>query len=581
MANQDNKSPESQLLGFLSGNPLLGSCLGQKEMDELLEVLPSLATPSANTVQAWTEAMMNYQRDTLKLWMNPWSNLTGQERSVVIEPQAGDRRFNDEEWKNNPVCNFLMQSYLLASRAMCESADATDLNAHDQRVLSFYTRYAADALAPTNFLHTNPEVIRQAVETQGQSLVDGFKNLTEDLQSGAITTSDPDAFTLGENIAGTQGSVVFRNELIEVIQYKPLVEKVYQRPLVIVPPCVNKFYIFDLNERKSFVKYALEQGQNVFIISWRNASPEMGDVSWDDYIQKGIWTAFDVARDISGIKKINVLSWCIGGTMLVTALAAMSATERRNIASATFLTTMIDFSDPGEVEVFIDQKQIDGYQKRLDASGVLPGNDLGRAMAMLHANESIWHFVINNYLLGKTPPPFDVLHWNADTSNLPKEMYNFFVNNMYDENLLKEAGGVTVCGKALNVADIDVPCYFVSATEDHIVPWRTTFLAKDLIGDNVEFILTEGGHVSGTAINHPVKCRRSFWHGGEAGLNGDDWQATAEKQAGSWWVHWYAWLAEKSGKQVVAPEQLGNQAYPPMEAAPGVYVQEEVNQNGW
>jgi len=580
MAKQGNKSPESQLLGFLSGNPMLGSSLGQKEIDDLLEVLPALATPSPNTVKAWTEAMMNYQRDTLKLWMNPWSSLIGQAGSPVIEPQAGDRRFKDEEWKNNPVCNFLMQSYLLASRAMCESADATELDAHDKRVLSFYSRYAADALAPTNFLHTNPEVMRQAVETKGQSLVDGFKNLTEDMQSGAITTSDPEAFTLGDNIAGTPGSVVFRNELIEVIQYKPQVEKVYQRPLVIVPPCVNKFYIFDLNERKSFIKHALEQGQNVFIISWRNATPDMGNVSWDDYIQKGIWTAFDVARDVTGIKKINVLSWCIGGTMLVTALAAMSATERRNVASATFLTTMIDFSDPGEVEVFIDQKQIDGYQNRLDASGVLPGNDLGRAMAMLHANESIWHFVINNYLLGKTPPPFDVLHWNADTSNLPKEMYGFFVKNMYDKNLLKEAGGVTVCGKALNVADIDVPCYFVSATEDHIVPWRTTFLAKDLIGDNVEFILTEGGHVSGTAINHPVKCRRSFWHGGEAGLNSEDWQASAEKQAGSWWEHWHAWVAEKGGKQVAAPETLGNESYQPMEAAPGVYVKEEVCQNG-
>mgnify|MGYP001206782244 FL=1 len=579
MANQDNKSPESQLLSFLSGNRLLGSSLGQKEMDDLLKVLPSLATPTANTVQAWTEAMMNYQRDTLKLWMNPWSSMAGQENAAVIEPQAGDRRFSDEEWKNNPVCNFLMQSYLLASRAMCESADGAELDAHDKRVLSFYSRYAADALAPTNFLHTNPKVIREAVETKGQSLVDGFKNLTEDLQSGAITTSDPEGFTLGENIAGTEGNVVFRNELIEVIQYKPLVEKVYQRPLVIVPPCVNKFYIFDLNERKSFVKHALEQGQNVFIISWRNASPDMRDVSWDDYIQKGIWTAFDVARDISGIKKINVLSWCIGGTMLVTALAAMSAAERRNIASATFLTTMIDFSDPGEVEVFIEKKESKGFQNPMENSNILPGNDLGRAMAMLHANESIWHFVINNYLLGKTPPPFDVLHWNADTSNLPKEMYNFFVSNMYDENRLKDAGGVTVCGKALNVADIDVPCYFVSATEDHIVPWRTTFLAKDLIGDNVEFILTEGGHVSGTAINHPVKCRRSFWHNGMAGLNGDDWQVSAEKQAGSWWNHWHAWVAEKGGKQVAAPKQLGSEAYKPMEAAPGVYVQEMVNQN--
>ncbi|PIE20673.1 MAG: class I poly(R)-hydroxyalkanoic acid synthase [Neptuniibacter caesariensis] len=580
MANQDNKSPESELLGFLSGNPLLGSHLGQKEMDDLLSVLPSLAAPSANAVQAWTNTMMNYQRDALKLWMSPWANLSGQGSASVIEPSAEDRRFKDEDWKKNPVCNFLMQSYLLASRAMCETVDAAELDAHEKRVLSFYTRYAADALAPTNFAYTNPEVIRQAVETRGQSLVDGFKNLTEDLQSGAITTSDPSAFVLGENIAGTQGNVVFRNELIEVIQYKPLVEKVYQRPLVIVPPCVNKFYIFDLNERKSFVKHALEQGQNVFIISWRNATPEMGDLSWDDYIQKGVWTAFDVARDITGIKKINVLSWCIGGTMVVTALAAMSAAERRNIASATFLTTMIDFSDPGEVEVFIDQKQIDAYQNRLDTSGVLPGNDLSRAMAMLHANESIWHFVINNYLLGKTPPPFDVLHWNADTSNLPKAMYSFFVENMYYEDKLKVPGGVTVCGKPLNVADIDVPCCFISATEDHIVPWRSTFLAKQLIGDNVEFILTEGGHVSGTAINHPVKCRRSFWYGGTNGLDCDAWQASAQKQAGSWWEHWHAWLAEKSGNQIAAPQQLGNKEYQPMDAAPGTYVKEDVNQNG-
>ncbi|UXX82582.1 PHA/PHB synthase family protein [Roseovarius pelagicus] len=465
-----------------------------------------MMVPNVDAWGAWVDAWSSYQSDMTNLW------LSGLRGDAVAEPSK-DRRFGDEAW-NVGAFPLLRQSYELAAKAMVDIADKAGLPDHEQRKLSFYARVTADGLSPSNFALTNPEVMKLAKDTNGQSLVDGVRNMLADLEKGYITTTDETTFALGENLATTPGAVVYRNELIELIQYTPTTTKVRTTPILIVPPCVNKFYIFDINERKSMVRYLLEQGNSVFVISWRNAGDETRDYDWNDYITKGVMTAMDATADIAGTKQIDLLSWCNGGTLLLAALAVMPKAQKSLVGSATFLSSLLDFSDPGEVEVFIDPAQNQAYKQRLATAGVAPGRDIARAMAMLHVNESIWGFVVGNYLKGQTPPPSDILYWNADTSNMPAPWYSFFVDEMYQANKLKEPGALTLLDQPVDCANIDVPCCFVAATGDHIVPWKTSYSSTGLLPNVTEFILTTGGHVSGTVINHPDRNRRSFLSGG-------------------------------------------------------------------
>ncbi|MFY2824209.1 PHA/PHB synthase family protein [Ruegeria sp. MALMAid1280] len=534
----------------------------------------AMSTPSSETWGEWIKAWSSYQSEMAKLWL---SGLQG--KDADLEPSK-DRRFSDEAW-NEGIFPFLRQSYELTAKAMVDMADKAGLPEHEQRKLSFYARVTADGLAPSNFVTTNPEVLKLAQETGGKSLIDGFQNMLTDLEKGYITTTDETAFALGENLATTPGAVVYRNELIELIQYTPVTPEVRTNPILIVPPCVNKFYIFDINEKKSMIRYLLEQGHAVFTISWRNAGPETQDYDWNDYITRGVMEAMDATAGIAKTKKLDLLSWCNGGTLLLAALAVMPKAQKSLVGSATFLSAMLDFSDPGEVEVFIDQPQIEAYKRRLETAKVAPGRDIARAMAMLHVNESIWGFVVNNYLKGQNPPPFDILYWNADTSNLPVKWYAYFVEEMYHANKLKEPGALTLLDQPVDCGNIDVPCCFVAATGDHIVPWKTSFTSTQLLPNVTEFILTSGGHVSGTVINHPVKNRRYFLSGGGQSGTAEEWQSSAARTEGSWWPHWLGWLDKTSGaEQRSAPRALGDRKHPELAPAPGTYVLEEVPQDG-
>ena len=538
-----------------------------KDFFKLFEAMQKSDTAA---FEDWANTMLRYQSDMAKLWLG-----TALHATDGVEPTR-DRRFGDEAW-NEGIFPILRHSYELTTKAMVDMADKAGLPEQEQEKLSFYARIAADNMAPTNFLLTNPEAQKLARETGGQSLLDGYQNLLADLEKGYISTTDEEAFEVGKNLATTPGSVIFRNELIELIQYEPMTAKTRKAPILIVPPCVTKFYIFDLNEKKSMIRYLLEQGQSVYTIAWRNPGPEMGDHSWDDYIADGIFEAVKVTSAVSKSNAIDILGWCNGGTMLTAALAVMPKALKSKLGTATFLSSLIDFSDPGQIKVFIDQPQVEAYNQRLKAEKVAPGRDIANAMAMLHVNESIWNFVVSNYLMGKSPAPFDVLYWNADTSNLPAKWYSYFVEEMYMANKLKEPGALTLCGVPVDTHNIDLPCYFLAADGDHIVPWKTSFTATKLVSGPTEFVLTTGGHVSGTVINHPAKSRRKFWTGGKTGGDADNWHETATLTDGSWWPHWLDWLdTNNAAERGPKPKTLGNKTYAPMDPAPGTYVLEGV-----
>ncbi|UWQ01696.1 alpha/beta fold hydrolase [Aliiroseovarius crassostreae] len=542
--------------------------IGAHMSNEFFKSLEAMYAKDKSPFSAWANTWLQYQNDIAQAWMN--AGQPGQE----AEPSR-DHRFKAEAWSEG-IFPLMRQSYELTAKAMADMADAAGLPKHEQEMLSFYTRVAADNMSPSNFLMTNPEAMRLAMETNGESLKDGMQNLIEDLQKGYITTTDEKAFEVGKNLATTPGKVIFQNDIIELIQYDPMTPQVRKNPVLIVPPCVNKFYIFDLNEKKSMVRYLLEQGQSVFMLSWRNPSKEMGDRGWDDYVGDGIFEALRVASEISKSDNVDMLGWCNGGTMLIAALAVIPADLRAKLGTATFLSSLIDFADPGQIGVFIDQAQNEVYKQRLGSENIAPGRDIANAMAMLHVNESVWNFVVSNYLLGKSPAPFDVLYWNGDTSNLPANWYRFFIEEMYLNNKLREPGALTLCGTPVDTRNIDVPCYFLAADGDHIVPWTSSFTATDLVTGPTEFVLTTGGHVSGTVINHPAKTRRKFWADGKTDGDASNWQESATLTDGSWWPHWLAWIEENNPSGMVkAAAKRGNRTHKPLADAPGTYVLEK------
>ena len=526
-----------------------------------------LATRSLEDPTVWIKAIADYQQAQMNLWRNIWSGSSEQ----VAQPSVGDRRFQNEEWSKNPIFDYIKQSYLLSSKMLTEMAANANLSEKEQKKLEFYTQQYVDALSPTNFAMTNPEVLNQALETNGQSLIDGLKNLLGDIDKGHITMTDENAFILGENLATTEGAVVFQNDLFQLLHYKPTVEQVYDKPLLIVPPSINKFYILDLQPHNSYVKYCVEQGYNVFLVAWVNPSKEMSTLSWDDYVERGVLKAIEVTKEIAESDKVNAVAWCVGGTLMATALAVMTNRKDTSVTSATFLTTLTDFSDPGDMKVFIDEYQVKSLEEKVNKEGILHGRELSTSFNMLRSNDLIWSYVVNNYLKGQTPPPFDILFWNSDPTNLPARMYTFYLNKMYLENKLIEPGGLTICGESIDLSKVKTPCYFFSAIEDHIAPWKSTFSATETFKGPLEFVLGASGHVAGV-INPASKNRRHYWIKGETGKGPDHWLETAEKQEGSWWPHWSEWLKRRAGKKIDAPKDYGNDTYKPIEAAPGSYV---------
>lgn len=527
----------------------------------------TIMTRAMENPEEWVATVTGFYQDQFKLWLNLWNPSA----EPVVEAEPGDRRFKAQEWDDSPLHNYLKQSYLLSSRWLTSMVTDSTLDDSTKAKCDFYTRQFIDSMSPSNFAATNPEVLKETIESKGQNLISGLENLMQDMQKGRISMTDESAFELGKNIATTPGSVVFQNDMIQLIHFKPLTDKVNERPLLIVPPCINKYYILDLSEHNSYVRYCLEQGNNVFIVSWRNPDESLGDKTWDDYLDEGTIPAINAVRKITGAKKINGVSWCIGGTLMATTMAVLAAKKKKPFASMTFLTTLLDFSDPGELGVFIDESQVRQHEHKLAKGGVMPGKQMASTFSMLRANDLIWNYVVNNYMKGKTPPPFDILYWNGDSTNMTAAMYTWYLREMYLENKLAKPNALELCGVTIDLGKIDCPIYYMAAVDDHIAPWKTTFISTELLKGDMHFVLSGSGHVAGV-INPANKNKRNYWINGELGQGADHWLETAESVPGSWWTNWDEWLKAQGGKLIDAPETTGSKDYAEIEPAPGSFV---------
>ncbi|CDG82770.1 poly-beta-hydroxybutyrate polymerase [Janthinobacterium agaricidamnosum NBRC 102515 = DSM 9628] len=496
-------------------------------------------------------------------------------------PPLNDRRFAAPAWRDSPLSAFNAASYLLNAEFLNALANAVDATAHQKQKIRFAVQQIVDAMSPANFLATNPEAQQKVIESKGESLTKGLSNMLADMQKGRISQSDETAFEVGRNVATTPGTVVFENALFQLIQYTPATPKVHQRPLLMVPPCINKFYILDLQPENSLVRYAVEQGNTVFLMSWRNPDQSMQHTTWDDYIEQGVIQAIQVAQDISGQDKLNMFGFCVGGTLIATALAVLKARGENPASSLTLLTTFLDFSDPGVLEVFIDEAQVSLREQSLANGGLLPGRDLASTFSSLRPNDLVWNYVQSNYLKGNEPPAFDLLYWNADSTGLPGPMFCWYLRNTYLENSLKVPGKLTVAGEKVDLSSIDAPVFIYGSREDHIVPWpaayASTFLLNPKKAKANRFILGASGHIAGV-INPASKKKRNYWSNDTARparakpLSADDWFSGATEHAGSWWPEWAQFLAQHGGSDVKAPAKPGNRKHKAIEPAPGRYV---------
>lgn len=517
------------------------------------------------------EMQNEYTKQHLALW---FGLMQGQPQPVVT-PEKTDRRFNAEEWQKYPFFDYIKQYYLLTSKWMHDLVDQTDLDAEQKERIAFYTKQYIDAVSPSNFFLTNPEVIKLAMETNGESLVQGLKNMREDMDKGRISMTDEKQFEVGVNLAVTPGAVVFENELIQVLQYQPETAQVYRRPLLIVPPCINKYYLMDMQPENSFVRYAVSQGYTTFLISWRNIPEELKHLTWDDYLNLGVFRAIETVKAITGEPQINALGFCIGGTLLTTALAVLKARGDQSVTSMTHLTTMIDHSDPGDIKHLFDWNLVKQREAKISEGGIVSGKELAFCFSSLRANDLIWNYVVNNYLKGKTPMAFDLLYWNSDSTNLPLPMHTYYLRNMYLDNHLKVPGAMTLCGVPVDVTAIDVPSYLFAAREDHIVPWSTAYTSTQILSGDKTFVLGASGHIAGP-MNPASANKRNYWVNSALPAQAEAWFEGAESRPGSWWPHWSQWLAARSLEQIPAPKTLGSKQFPVLEAAPGRYVRERV-----
>ena len=506
-----------------------------------------------------------------------WTALVSGKPEDVAAPAPGDRRFSARPWRENPYFDYLKQSYLLASRHIEALVEAAELAPDAKQRVRFAARQWIDAMCPANFAATNPEVQQLALDSRGESMTRGLANLFGDLRRKRISQTDESAFEVGRDLAVTPGEVVFENELIQLIQYAAATAEVAARPLVMVPPCINKFYILDLKPENSLVAHAVANGHTVFMVSWRNIGPELGHLTWDDYLEKGVFAALRVAREISGAEQVNALGFCVGGTLLGAGLAVLAAKGEPLVASATFLTTMLDFAEPGQLGVFIDEASVAAREASIGRGGIMQGAELDFVFSILRANDLVWPYVVNNYLRGERPAAFDLLHWNSDGTNLPGPMFCYYLRNTYLKNRLREPGALANCGVPVDLHSVRIPVFVYSSREDHIVPWRAAYRTVGLVGGkHKRFVLGASGHIAGV-INPPAKKRRSYWIGGTYPEDPEAWLAQAIEQPGSWWPHWTAWLDAQRGAMRRAPAACGSERYKAIEPAPGRYVKQRIN----
>jgi polyhydroxyalkanoate synthase len=526
---------------------------------------------------SWLAANPALRSSYLEKQSRLWNAMLAGRSETLAAPEPGDRRFSHPHWRENPYYDYLKQSYLLASRYLEELVEQAALDAPAKERARFAVKQWIDAMCPANFAATNPHALEQALQTRGESLTRGLANLLADVQRGRIRQTDESAFEVGRNLGVTPGAVVFENELMQLIQYASTTAEVAQRPLVMVPPCINKYYILDLQPENSFVAYTVASGHTVFMLSWRNVGPELGHFGWDDYLEMGVFTALRAARDIAGSEKVNALGFCVGGTLLGAALAVLAAKNEDVVASVTFLGTMLDFCDTGPIGLFVDEASVATREATIGQGGILSGSDLAFVFSSLRANDLVWPYVVNNYLLGEAPAAFDLLYWNADSTNLPGPMYCYYLRNTYFANKLREPGALVNCGVPVDLGKVNLPTFVLATREDHIVPWRSAYRTLELVGGSDKtFLLGASGHIAGV-INPAAKNRRSYWTGEPYPADPDAWLSNAQEQKGSWWPRWSEWLAQHGGGKRKAPRAPGNVQYRPIEAAPGRYVKQRIH----
>ncbi len=552
-----------------------GDMSGQfEDMMRISEVFMQASVQLMSDPVKLAEAQANLWKGYMDLWQQTALRMAGQEADPVVEPEGDDRRFRDEEWTRNAVFDYMKQSYLLSSNWIQDLMGGVDgLEPKTKKKLEFYTKLYASALSPTNFAATNPEVLRATAETKGENLVKGLQNLLDDFERGkgqlAIKMVDNDAFEVGKDLATTPGKVVFQNDLIQLIQFTSTTEKVYKKPLLIVPPWINKYYILDLRPQNSFIRWVVEQGYMVFVVSWVNPDAKLAQKTFDDYMVEGPLAALDAVGKATGMKSVNVLGYCIGGTLVACTAAYLAAKNDTRINSATFLTSLVDFEQVGEIDVFIDEEQVQNLEKMMNKRGFLEGSEMAATFNTLRANDLVWSFVINNYLMGKEPFPFDILYWNGDSTRMPAAMHSAYLHRMYLDNALSK-GEMELDGTVLNLTKVKVPAYLLSTREDHIAPWESTYKATQLYTGKTTFTLAASGHVAGV-VNPPEKNKYGYWTNTKNPKSSEEWLKTAKQHDGSWWPHWEKWIAKQSGAMVAAREP-GKGKLKVIEDAPGSYV---------
>ena len=561
------------MLRFLSKQPDDGhlglndpGALGGAFLDLMTKMMTDPSAVAAAQIDLFNESMTVWRHYAERMWM----------LQSLDPPPPKDKRFAHPEWSENAVFNFVRESYLVASKAMLSTVRSVQgLDPKTARKVDFYTRQFVDAMSPTNFLTTNPEVLEATVKTGGQNLLKGLEHVLEDLDHGdgrlQIAMTDPNAFRFGENIASTPGKVVFQNELLQLLQYAPSTETVRKRPLFIIMPWINKYYVLDLQPKNSFIKWAVDQGHTVFVPSWANPDETLAQTSFEDYMTRGLIAAFDAIEAATGEHEINAIGYCLGGTMLAATMAYLAAKGDNRVVSATNFVTLTDFSEVGDMAVFIDDEQISSVEKRMAEHGYLEASDMAMSFNMLRSNDLIWSFVVNNYLLGKEPAPFDLLYWNADATRMPAVMHSFYMRNMYQKNLLREPGGITLAGVPIDIRKVKTPVFMLSCREDHLAPWKSTYAATQLYGGPVTFVLAASGHLAG--VISPPGSKYGHWTNDTRPLpkTPDEWFAGATAQKGSWWPLWDKWVTDFAGGRV--PARIpGDGKLPALEDAPGSYV---------
>ena len=553
------------MMGGAAGGGAGASAL--PNMSNLMPNMPDL--PKIEFDQAkLVELQKQYLEDATKLW----------QQTTKAATTLPDKRFSAEAWTHNPTASMAAATFLLNSRTLQSLADAVQADEKTKARIRFAVEQMTAATAPSNFLVSNADALQKAIDTKGESIAKGMQNLLHDMKQGHISMTDESLFTVGENVATTEGAVVFENDFFQLIEYKPLTAKVYERPFLLVPPCINKFYILDLQPENSLVRYAVAQGHHTFVLSWRNPDMSMVDKTWDDYIEHAAIKAITTVQEITGAKTINALGFCVGGTILTTALAVLAARKQKPVASLTLLTTLLDFTDTGILDIFIDEAFVQKREKELSSpncAALLKGQELASTFSFLRPNDLVWNYVVGNYLKGETPPAFDLLYWNSDATNLPGPMYTWYLRNTYHENNLIKPGKAVVCGQKIDFNKVDMPVFIYGSREDHIVPIDGAYASTQVLPGKKRFVMGASGHIAGV-INAPVKNKRSYWTNEKVKdklpAKHATWMASSTEHPGSWWTDWSNWLAAQGGKQVAAPKGYGKAKYKVIEAAPGRYV---------